>query len=181
MSDLVFHQKLYLKKEWFKDSIFSNFFGDALMTYCNADCALFNAGLFLHDLPSGWVSSYDVHQCLPHPINPCVIEMNGNELIDIYKQSLNQDWPNLEVKGLGFRGTVMGKMIAHNMKIEDNKVYINNIEIQHDKIIRLATLDMFTFGYFFPSFKETKKAYYMPDFIRDVLIWYGRTLTTNNK
>ena len=181
MSDLVFHQNLYLKKEWFKDSIFSDFFGDALMTYCNADCALFNAGLFLHDLPSGWVSSYDVHQCLPHPINPCVIELNGIELIDIYKQSLNQDWPNLEVKGLGFRGTVMGKMIAHNMKIEDNKLYINNIEIQHDKTIRLATLDMFTFGYFFPSFKETKKTYYMPDFIRDVLIWYGRTLTTNNK
>jgi hypothetical protein len=107
--------------------------------------------------------------------------MNGIELMDIYKQSLNQDWPNLEIKGLGFRGTVMGKMIAHNMKIEDNKLYINNIEIQHDKIIRLATLDMFTFGYFFPSFKETKKTYYMPDFIRDVLIWYGRTLTTNNK
>ncbi|MFX3675362.1 MAG: bifunctional UDP-sugar hydrolase/5'-nucleotidase [Paenisporosarcina sp.] len=179
MAELVFHQNLYLNKEWFKESGLSRFFGDALMAFCQADCALFNAGLFLRDLPSGWVSSYDVHQLLPHPINPCVIELNVNELLEIYNQSLNQEWPNLELKGLGFRGTIMGKMIAHNIRIEDHKVYINNEFAQHNKTIRLATLDMFTFGYFFPSLKEAQKTYYMPDFLRDVLIWYGRSQMSN--
>lgn len=174
MKDLVFHQQVSLKKEWFKDSQLANFFGDALMAYCKADCALFNAGILLSDLPSGWISSYEVHQMLPHPINPCVIELNTTELIELYNQSLNQEWPKLEIKGLGFRGTVMGKMITHNMHVEENRLFINNEHVPNHKNIRLATLDMFTFGYFFPSLNEVDKTYFMPDFIRDVLIWYGK-------
>lgn len=181
MGKLVFYSENFLKKEWFEESPLSNFFGEALMTYCDADCALFNAGLFLHDLSNGWISSYDVHQLLPHPINPCVIELQASELLDIYYQSLNQDWPNLEIKGLGFRGAIMGKMIAHNIRIEDNKLYINNQFVQDNKPIRLATLDMFTFGYFFPSFKEAKRTYYMPSFLRDVLIWYGQNKVIDSK
>lgn len=174
MTDILFHQNETLKKDWFNDSQLADFFGEALMAYCKADCALFNAGLFLQDLPKGWISSYEVHKMLPHPINPCVIELKGFELIDLYNQSLNEDWPNLEIKGLGFRGTVMGKMIAHNLRVEDNHLFINNKYFQKDKNIRLATLDMFTFGYFFPSLKEINKTYFMPDFIRDVFIWYGK-------
>lgn len=174
MNDLLFHQNEPLKKDWFKDSQLADFFGEALIAYCKADCALFNAGLFLQDLPKGWISSYEVHQMLPHPINPCVIELNVDDLIDLYNLSLNKSWPNLEIKGLGFRGTVMGKMIAHHIKVENNDLFINNKLVQRDKTIRLATLDMFTFGYFFPNLKEANKTYFMPDFIRDVFIWYGK-------
>jgi len=174
MTDILFHQNESLKKEWFTDSLLADFFGEALVAYCKADCALFNAGLFLRDLPKGWISSYEVHQMLPHPINPCVIELKADELIDLYNQSLNEDWPNLELKGLGFRGSIMGKMIAHKIRVENNRLFINNELVQKDKNIRLATLDMFTFGYFFPSLKEADKTYFMPDFIRDVFIWYGK-------
>lgn len=145
-----------------------------MVNYCDADCALFNAGIFLDDLKSGDVSSLQVHQILPHPINPCVIELTYLDLRELYHQSLNHEWPNLEIKGLGFRGSIMGKMIAYNMKIVDNELYIKNELVNPNKLIRLATLDMFTFGYFFPSLKEAKKTYFMPDFLRDVFIWYGK-------
>ncbi|MET1013010.1 MAG: bifunctional UDP-sugar hydrolase/5'-nucleotidase [Paenisporosarcina sp.] len=175
MKTLEFFQNDYLEKDWFQESALSNYFGEAMLNYCDADCALFNAGIFLDDLKSGWVSSLQVHQILPHPINPCLIELTHLELIDIYNQSLNQEWPNLEIKGLGFRGSVMGKMIAYNMRVVDNELYIQNEPVNSNKIIRLATLDMFTFGYFFPNLKNVKKTYFMPDFLRDVFIWYGKS------
>ena len=174
MKTIEFYQKETLEKQWFQESALSAYFGEAMVTYCNADCALFNAGIFLDDLKSGDVSSLHVHRILPHPINPCVIELTYVELRDLYHQSLNHEWPNLEIKGLGFRGSIMGKMIAYNMKIVDNELYIKNELVNPNKIIRLATLDMFTFGYFFPSLKEAKKTYFMPDFLRDVFIWYGK-------
>lgn len=174
MKTIEFYQKETLEKKWFQESALSAFFGEALVSYCDADCALFNAGIFLDDLKSGDVSSLHVHQILPHPINPCVIELTYLELFDLYHQSLNHEWSNLEIKGLGFRGSIMGKLIAYNMKIVDNELYIKNELVNPNKIIRLATLDMFTFGYFFPSLKEAKKTYFMPDFLRDVFIWYGK-------
>ncbi len=174
MKTIEFYQKETLEKKWFQESALSAFFGEALVSYCDADCALFNAGIFLDDLKSGDVSSLHVHQILPHPINPCVIELTYLELFDLYHQSLNHEWSNLEIKGLGFRGSIMGKLIAYNMKIVDNELYIKNELVNPNKIIRLATLDMFTFGYFFPSLKEANKTYFMPDFLRDVFIWYGK-------
>ena len=39
---------------------------------------------------------------------------------------------------------------------------------------KLATLDMFTFGFFYPLLKEAKKEYIMPEMLRDILGWYGK-------
>jgi 5'-nucleotidase len=170
----AFHQPQLLPKEWFNESALSTFFGEALTTFCQADCALFNAGLFLSDLPAGSVTRFDVHKMLPHPINPCVIELTGQELIDIYLLSLNESWPNLELKGLGFRGAVMGKMITHQFTVVGQSLYVQNKIIDPKQTVRLATLDMFTFGYFYPTFKDLRKTYYMSEFVRDVLIEYGQ-------
>lgn len=170
----AFYQTEHLPKEWFKDSALSTYFGNALTTFCNTECALFNAGLFLTDLHRGEISHFDIHQMMPHPINPCVIELTGEQLKDIYNLSLNESWPNLEIKGLGFRGVVMGKMITHQFKVVEDDLFIRGRLIEPTVKVRLATLDMFTFGYFFPAFKELSKTYYMPEFIRDILIAYGQ-------
>jgi len=170
----AFSQTRELKKEWFKESELATFFGNALTTFCQADCALFNAGIFLSDLKNGEVSYYDIHNMMPHPINPCIIELSGAELAEIYRLSLNESWPNLEIKGLGFRGVVMGKMISHQFEVVNNELFVHNKRIEQTEKVRLATLDMFTFGYFYPSFKELPKTYFMPEFIRDVLIEYGQ-------
>ncbi|WP_075619760.1 bifunctional metallophosphatase/5'-nucleotidase [Paenisporosarcina indica] len=172
--ETAFYQPVSLQKEWFKESALSTFFGEAITTFCEADCALFNAGIFLSDLKAEEVSHFDIHKMMPHPINPCVIELTGAQLVEIYQLSLNESWPNLEIKGLGFRGVVMGKMITHQFNVVDKVLFIQNKRIEPAEIVRLATLDMFTFGYFYPLLKELPKTYFMPDFIRDVVINYGQ-------
>lgn len=174
LMDTAFHQPYLLPKEWFKESALSTYFGEALTTFCQADCALFNAGLFLSDLKEGPVTYFDIHKMMPHPINPCVIELTGQQLKDIYLLSLNESWPNLELKGLGFRGAVMGKMITHQFKVVNQSLFVQDKLIDPTESVRLATLDMFTFGFFYPTFQDLPKTYFMPEFIRDVIIEHGQ-------
>lgn len=162
-------------KEWFHYSQLSDLFAKAILAYTKADCAMFNAGILLDDLRKGHVSAYDIHRILPHPINLCVIELTGAELKEVYRQSNNDEWPNLQLKGLGFRGIVFGKMLTYNFTINDNNELVINgnvVDLQHT--YTLVTLDMFTFGYFFPTFKYAKKEYHLPLFLRDILIQYGK-------
>ncbi|WP_422122803.1 bifunctional metallophosphatase/5'-nucleotidase [Planococcus sp. X10-3] len=172
LKDTVFHNDVALKAEWFKESEMAQLFGKAMIEFSRADCALFNAGLFMEDMPHGEVTRYDFHRMLPHPINPCMIELTGAELKEIYLQSMNSDWPQLELKGLGFRGVVFGKMIRTGMELEHHQLFINGKRADSDKVYKLITLDMFTFGYFFPEFKRSPKTYFMPEFIRDVFSGY---------
>ncbi|MFD1032414.1 bifunctional metallophosphatase/5'-nucleotidase [Metaplanococcus flavidus] len=172
LKDTVFHNEVALKAEWFKESEMAQLFGKAMIEFSRADCALFNAGLFMEDMPSGEVTRYDFHRMLPHPINPCMIELTGAELKEIYLQSMNSEWPQLELKGLGFRGAVFGKMIRTGMDLENHQLFINGKRADSDEVYKLITLDMFTFGYFFPEFKRSPKTYFMPEFIRDVFSGY---------
>lgn len=169
----IFYNEQLLEKEWFIDSQLSTLFGKSLIDYTSADCALFNAGILLKDLPTGNVTAYDIHRTLPHPINVTVVELTGAELKEAYVQSLNADWPAIEIKGLGFRGSVMGNLIRCNMQLDDDKRLLIGGELaEPQKEYKLATLDMFTFGFFFPSFQRAQKTYYMPEFIRDVFTDY---------
>ena len=169
----LFFNDHVLKKAWFHLSELSDLFGRALIDYSGADCALFNAGLFLDDLPEGNVTAYDIHRTLPHPINLAIIELTGAELKEAYLQSLNADWPAIEIKGLGFRGSVMGRLIQCQLGLdEDKRLLIGGEHADPQKGYRLATLDMFTFGFFFPSFQRAPKTYVMPEFIRDIFAGY---------
>ncbi|WP_203334315.1 bifunctional metallophosphatase/5'-nucleotidase [Planococcus beigongshangi] len=172
LHEVVFRNEKLLTAEWFKESDMAQLFGRAMIEFSNADCALFNAGLFMKDLPLGEITRFDFHQMLPHPINPCMIELTGAELKEIYLQSMNSDWPQLELKGLGFRGAVFGKMIRTGMDMENHQLYINGKLADSGTTYKLITLDMFTFGYFFPEFKRSPKTYFMPEFIRDVFSGY---------
>lgn len=175
MNQLIFESEQTLKAEWFKDSELGTLFGQALIEFAEADCALFNAGIFMENMPQGAMTRYDFHKMLPHPINPCLVELSGAELKEIYMESLNSEWPQLELKGMGFRGVVFGKMIQLNMEINDHRFYINGEMAVSDRMYRLITLDMLTFGYFFPSLKRANKTYFMPEFLRDVFSHYFRS------
>ncbi len=174
LSHTVFNNPVKLEKEWFHESELAKFFGKGLLEYTGADCAMFPAGIFLKDLPEGPVTAGDLHQCLPHPINPCIITLSGADLLEIIEQSKNDKWPHLEVKGLGFRGKLLGNVLFEQVvEREDGVIFIQGSPLLIQDTYRLATLDMFTFGYFFPSFKTAKKQYIMPETIRDVVKWYG--------
>lgn len=177
LSETVLHNDGFLHKEWFGHSDMSHFFGKALLTFTKADCAMFPAGIFLTDLPKGPITASDLHRCLPHPINPCVITLTGAELLEIVELSKNEKWPRLEVKGLGFRGKYLGAMLFEQLvEDEQGEIFIGGEVLMLEKEYTLVTLDMFTFGYFFPSFKFAAKEYFMPELIRDVVKWYGNQL-----
>lgn len=164
-------------KEWFHYSTLSNLFAEAIFDYTNADCVMFNAGIFVEDLKKGNVSTYDMHKILPHPINLCCIELTGAELKEMYVQAQNEEWWHLQLKGLGFRGIVVGKLLMYNLKLDQHRqLFLNGQRVVPSKNYILATLDLFTFGYFFPSFKHAKKHYYLPDFLRDIFLKYLKKL-----
>ena len=175
LEEKVFLNPAPLPQNLFGESPLSSFFGRALMAYTNADCALFNAGIFLGSLDKGWVTKGDLHALLPHPINPCIVTLDGGKLREVYDQSLNEEWPEIEIKGLGFRGTIMGAMIYERLyKNRKGQLFAGNRAVVPGETYTLATLDMFTFGFFFPALKEAEKEYYMPELIRDVFGWYGK-------
>lgn len=175
LEEKVFYNPTNLKQNLFGQSALGSYFGRALIDYTGADCALFNAGIFLGSLPKGWVTKAAMHQLLPHPINVCTIELTGAQLLDIYYESLNEELAHIEVKGLGFRGTLMGAILHERLYMNARgALFAGNREVIPDETYTLATLDMFTFGFFFPLFKELKKEYYMPDLIRDVFMQYGQ-------
>lgn len=157
-------------KEWFHYSPLANLFAEKILAYTNADVAMFNAGIFMKDLEKGYVTASKLHAILPHPINLCTIELKGSELKEIYRQAQNDEWPNKQLKGLGFRGVVVGKLLTYHFKINENhELIVCGKKADLNKTYTLVTLDMFTFGFFFPSFKYLKKHYYLPYFIRDYL------------
>ena len=182
LSDLAMEEKLFYNPQLLKQNLFasdslSSFFGRILIDYTKADCAIFNTGIFLGSLEVGWVTRKDMHALLPHPINICIVTLTGTELIEVYEQSLNEELSKIEVKGLGFRGTIMGAILHERLyKNRRGILFAGNREVVPEESYSLATLDMFTFGFFFPSLQHAKKEYCMPDLIRDVFAQYGRQI-----
>jgi 5'-nucleotidase len=160
-----------LEIEWFHDSPLSQLLCEAINEWCDADCSFINAGLLLGHLQKGKITKYDIHKILPHPINPCLIELSGYELKKVLVQTFDPKWPNLELKGLGFRGKILGNFIYHNIKIDGEMIYIQGEQLNEKKKYKLGTVDMFTYGHFFSEFLRAKKKYFMPEFIRDVMTW----------
>lgn len=171
----VFTTKKAYNKEWFHYSQLSDLFAHAILEKSGADCALFNAGIFLDGLPKGIVTALDLHRIFPHPINLCTIELSVAEMKEIYMQSKNEEWSYIELKGLGFRGVIFGKILTYGFSMNENRqLLINGKLADQNHIYKLVTLDLFTFGYFYPSFKYAKKQYILPEFLRNIMIDYGQ-------
>ncbi|WP_455660479.1 bifunctional metallophosphatase/5'-nucleotidase [Pradoshia sp.] len=161
-----------LSTDWFKASDMPAILCEALREWCVTDCAFLNAGLLLEGLNEGPVTRYDLHKICPHPINPCVLTLSGGELLSILAQTENPKWPHFQVKGLGFRGSVMGMFVYTGVEKLDGEWMLNGDRIHQKAEYTLAVPDMFTFGYLFPEVRDVeRKRYLMPEFLRDLLGW----------
>lgn len=169
-----------LISDWFEENSFSRLLAEILREWCDGDISMVNAGLLLDSLPIGKVTREDLHRICPHPINPCKVWVKGDELKEIILQANTEEMENLRIKGLGFRGKVMGKMVYDGVELKTAKlsdgldhitdIKINGEELDPDKTYSIATIDMFTFGLLFPAIRDAKdKKYYMPEFLRDLL------------
>ena len=172
LADVLLNLSHPLTADWFKTSDMSKLLCEGLREWCKTDCAFINAGLLLDGLDKGPVTRFDLHRICPHPINPCVLTVSGWELLSILAQTEDPKWPHFQVKGLGFRGSVMGMFVYDGVEKNDGEWRIHGERILKRAEYTLAVPDMFTFGYLFPEIKDVKrKRYLMPEFLRDLLGW----------
>ncbi|GGA76804.1 bifunctional metallophosphatase/5'-nucleotidase [Ornithinibacillus halotolerans] len=178
-----------IKVDWYKHSTIMQQLTDFITQEEQADCGMFNTGLLLEGFEKGEITYGDVHRICPHPINPCIVELTGAELIEVIRVSLTKEFMEFELKGLGFRGKVLGKMVFSRIDVETelhsngqefvSEVRIHNKPINPDKTYSVITADTFTFGRLLPEVaRSERKQYILPKFIRD---YFVETLITYYK
>ncbi|MBA2871472.1 2',3'-cyclic-nucleotide 2'-phosphodiesterase (5'-nucleotidase family) [Anoxybacillus calidus] len=171
-----------LELHWFAPSRFPKLLAEALKEWCNGDIGMVNAGVLLEPLYKGIVTKKDLHRICPHPINPCKVYLRGDELKEVILQAATERMKTLQIKGLGFRGKIMGQMAYEGVQLETERlsdglehiehIFINGEPLDLEKTYAVATIDMFTFGNLYPEIRRAeRKEYYMPEFLRDVLAW----------
>ncbi|WP_226035925.1 bifunctional metallophosphatase/5'-nucleotidase [Aquibacillus saliphilus] len=170
-----------LEVDWFCETHVISKLTETLKEWTDADCAMLNAGLLLESFNEGIVSYADVHRICPHPINPCVVEIRGTELIEVIRGSFAKSFMELELKGFGFRGKIIGRMIYSGIEVDVvssdsgdlhvKKILINGAPVDMERTYKIATADMFTFGKLLPEISRSKsKSFYMPELLRDLLV-----------
>ena len=167
---------------WREQSPLAALLAESLKEWCGTEIAMVNAGVLLEGLPSGEVTKGDLHRVCPHPINPCAVKLKGSELKEIIAQALTDEMIELEIKGFGFRGKMMGIMVYDGIEVETQRlsdgkehpktVTVKGKPLDPKKTYDVATIDMFTFGRLYPSIALAKeKVYYLPEMLRDLLAW----------
>lgn len=168
--------------DWYAPSPLAQFLAGALREWCKTDLSMVNSGMLLGSIPKGKVTRELLHRICPHPINPCVVKLTGEELKEVVLMAHTERMVHLKVKGLGFRGKVMGVMVYEGIEVEaadlpDGTSHVKNIKVLgepliNEKVYQIATVDMFTFGSLFPEIRRAPhKQYFMPEFLRDLLAW----------
>lgn len=186
-SKLILQKQVVFLKEplslaWFDTSPIVSLLAEGLKEWCNTEISMVNAGVLLEGLEEGPVTRSDLHRICPHPINPCKVILRGDEFKEIILHAFTEKMQNLELKGFGFRGKVLGRMCFDGVevvttKLADGLMHVKDIKVLGEPIdpkrkYTIATLDMFTFGYLYPELTHAKnKQYYLPEMLRDVLEW----------
>lgn len=169
-----------LKIDWFKNTAIMQTLTDMMKSWTEADIAMLNAGMLLESLDAGLVTYGDIHRICPHPINPCVVELTGNQIREVVRASLTKEFMELRLKGFGFRGELIGRMIYSGLQVKTRKhqtgheyvkeIKLNEGNLDPDTYYKVAVADTFTFGRLLPEVaKSAVKKYYLPEFLRDLL------------
>lgn len=169
-----------LRIEWHQESELGNLLAESLRRWCQTELSIVNSGQILGSLKKGTVTLEHLLQICPHPINPCTVEISGQEIWSMLQYSLNYDVEHLHIKGFGFRGKILGQLAVDGLhieyKLDEQKqkkiinILVNEQPIRKNKSYKVATIDMFTFGPIFPEIRNAKNIeYLLPEFIRDIL------------
>ncbi|UFT98240.1 bifunctional metallophosphatase/5'-nucleotidase [Radiobacillus kanasensis] len=170
-----------LEVDWYKETPFMQDFVSTLQKWTDADIAFLNAGILIEGLEKGSVTYADVHRICPHPMNPCVVTLKGKEIVEVVRGALTKAFMDLQLKGLGFRGKVLGRMVFSGLKVQterlDNgdehviEVMFRGKPIDKEQTYKIATADTFTFGKLLPEItRSEEKHYYLPELLRDLLV-----------
>ena len=155
--------------DWFGQTPLADLLVDGLTTWCEAEVGVMPSGVILTDIASGPLTLHDIHRVCPHPINPCVLTLDGETLLRMLHDVHEESFIHLHVRGLGFRGTVLGNPSLSGIERKDGRYLIEGRPIDATATYRVATVDMFTFGPLLSYLTEQPKRYFMPELLRDIL------------
>lgn len=149
----------------------------AIAEYAGTQAAILNAGLFLHDLPSGVVNQNQLHQLLPHNMHVMTITLSGYDLWRLVQEFelarlFLRYFPQ---KGMGFRGKIFGEInylgIAYDA--QTHQVTWRGEPLSPTKQYTIAALDHYLFIPFFPTISIVgKNKILYQDLLREVFAQY---------
>lgn len=163
-----------------RESPLGNLLAAGLRRWTNAEIGIVNAGQLLGGLAEGDVTEGDIHALCPSPINPCRMRLSGTALRRALEESLLGEFIDKEIRGFGFRGSVLGTLAVDGLEIEWNpngapydkivSITVNGEPFDDNRGYMIGTIDMFTFGVGYETIKGgTEVQFFLPEFIRDVL------------
>ncbi|EZX23546.1 bifunctional metallophosphatase/5'-nucleotidase [Mammaliicoccus sciuri] len=143
---------------------------ESVLEFTGADCAIINAGLIVKGKTGNELTEYDIHQMLPHPINTVSVDLRGVELKQIIYKAMEQSYMDEVAFGFGFRGDIFGGYVFKNIGYIEStgQCFVNGKEIEDHEQYKLGTIDMYTFGRYFPILKDMNINYIMPEFLRNI-------------
>ena len=143
---------------------------ESVNEFTEADCTIINAGLIVKGYQNRLLTEYDIHQMLPHPINTVRIKLSGRKLKEVLLLASENEYMYQKVQGFGFRGDIFGGYILYDAGYiaSSQRYFVQGREIIDDETYTLGTIDMYTFGRYFPLLKDEMVDYLMPEFLRDI-------------
>ncbi|UEX89630.1 bifunctional metallophosphatase/5'-nucleotidase [Staphylococcus ratti] len=143
---------------------------ESIYEFTEADCTIINAGLVVKGYRHKQLTEYDIHQMLPHPINTVRVKLSGRKLKEIILLASQNEYIHQHAQGLGFRGDIFGGYILYEAGYiaSSQRCFVKGREIIDEETYTLGTVDMYTFGRYFPLLKDEAVSYLMPEFLRDI-------------
>lgn len=162
------------------ESALPNLLAIGLREWCGAEIGIVNSGQLLGGLAVGPVTAYELHAICPSPINPCLIHLKGEHLLEALEESLLPEFQSFKPRGFGFRGEQLGMLAAAGLQIiyslerpPLNKIVsilVNDEPIDLERDYRIASIDMFTFNVGYKSLaKFSAASFFLPEFIRNII------------
>ncbi|MCZ8518408.1 MULTISPECIES: bifunctional metallophosphatase/5'-nucleotidase [Paenibacillus] len=170
-----------LAVDWYGESQLGNVLAAGLRRWTDAEIGLVNAGQLLGGPLEGSVTAGRLLELCPSPINPCRLELTGDQLLRALEESLLPEFMNKPLYGFGFRGKVLGTLCLDGLTVEYDpdgepmasvrSVCVGSELLQPARSYTVGTIDMFTFGIGYLSIAEgTRAEFFLPEFLRDVLL-----------
>ncbi|WP_128894657.1 bifunctional metallophosphatase/5'-nucleotidase [Longirhabdus pacifica] len=164
-----------------KESPLGNVLAAGIRKKTESELSIVNAGQIVKALHAGDITREMILEACPSPINPCSVWMTGRQIWECLEQSLLPKFYTYVFKGFGFRGDVLGGLCIDGMSVtydpshhpmeKIKRVTIGEEHIVMEKKYKVGTIDMFTFGVGYPTFRDAEVIeFFLPEFIRDILI-----------
>src|SRR5699024_11401915 len=102
-----------------------------------------------------------------------VVNIKGDELKEVIRVSLTDEFINLKLVGFGFRGDILGRMVFSGIEVKTDfhetgeyvtEVNYNGAPLDSNRVYYVATADAFTFGSLLPGIVSDEE--------KDILLQY---------